>query len=107
MFLFPSSKIYNYFFSFEQGRLCLTLGDEKEELILEGESSLPHKPAAIGEYIPSECNIENDIPIYFNADCIDILHIATHSHVIKMIMMHNNLVQDVLAFEWKRFSALN
>ncbi|XP_050455314.1 cilia- and flagella-associated protein 65-like [Cataglyphis hispanica] len=86
-----------------KGRLCLTLGDEEEELILEGESSLPHKPAAIGEYIPSESHdIDDDIPIYFNADCIDILHVATHSHVIKMIMMHNNLVQDVLAFEWKR-----
>lgn len=85
------------------------MGDEEEELILEGESSLPHKPITIGEYVPCERNFENDenIPVYFNTDCINVSHIAMHSHVVKMIMMHNNLVQDVLAYEWKRFITLN
>lgn len=84
----------------------LTLGDREEELTLEGESSLPHKPATIREYIPCEHSFEDDenIPIYFSTDCINISHIATHSHVVKMIMIHNNLVQDVLAYEWKRFA---
>ncbi|XP_072767070.1 cilia- and flagella-associated protein 65 [Anoplolepis gracilipes] len=91
-------------FGIFKGKLCLTLGDEEKELILEGESSLPHKPTAIGEYIPSECNFEDEdnIFVYFNIDCINILHIATHSHVVKMILMHNTLEQDVLAYEWKR-----
>ncbi|XP_011263936.2 uncharacterized protein LOC105256022 [Camponotus floridanus] len=90
-------------FGIFKGKLCLILGDKEEELILEGESSLPHKSAVIGEYVPSGCNFEDDdIPIYFNTDCIDVLHIPTHSHVVKMIMMHNNLIQDVLAYEWKR-----
>lgn len=94
----------------EQGRLYLTLGDEEKELILEGESSLPHKPATLGEYIPSKCNYEDDdddIPVYFNTDCINVSNIATHNHIVKMIMMHNNSKHDVLAYEWKRFVALN
>lgn len=83
----------------------LTLGDEEEELTLEGESTLPHKPA-IREYVPCERNFEanEDIPIYFNTDCINVSNMATHSHVVKMIMMHNNLTQDVLAYEWKRYA---
>ncbi|KAG5308054.1 CFA65 protein, partial [Acromyrmex insinuator] len=86
-----------------QGKLRLTLGDREEELTLEGESSLPHEPATITEYVPSKQSFEDeDIPIYFSTDCINISHIATHSHVVKMIMIHNNLMQDVLAYEWKR-----
>ncbi|XP_018393695.1 PREDICTED: uncharacterized protein LOC108772623 [Cyphomyrmex costatus] len=85
-----------------QGKLRLTLGDREEELTLEGESSLPHKSTTIREYIPCKHSFEKDIPIYFSTDCINVSHIATHSHVIKMIMIHNNLVQDVLAYEWKR-----
>ncbi|XP_011870310.1 PREDICTED: coiled-coil domain-containing protein 108 isoform X1 [Vollenhovia emeryi] len=86
-----------------KGKLRLTLGDIEEELTLEGESSLPYK-ATIREYVPCESNFEDDdnIPVYFNTDCINVSHMATHSHVVKMIMMHNNLVQDVLAYEWKR-----
>lgn len=85
------------------------MDNKEEELILEGESSLPHKSAAIGEYMPFEYNFEDDdnIPVYFSTDCIDILHIPTHNHIVKMIMIYNNLVQDVLAFEWKRFVSLN
>ncbi|XP_011701694.1 PREDICTED: uncharacterized protein LOC105458232 isoform X2 [Wasmannia auropunctata] len=91
-------------FGIFKGKLRLTLGDKEEELTLEGESSLPHKPATIGEYVSCERNFEDDedIPIFFNTDCIDVSHMATHSHVVKMIMIHNNLVQDVLAYEWKR-----
>jgi len=83
----------------------LTLGNKEEDLILEGEASLPYKSAVIGDYVPCKSNFENDeaIPIYFNIDCINVSHMATHSHVVKMIMMHNILVQDVLAYEWKRF----
>lgn len=72
---------------------------------MEGESSLPHKPATLGEYIPSKCNYEDDdddIPVYFNTDCINVSNIATHNHIVKMIMMHNNSKHDVLAYEWKR-----
>ncbi|TGZ46630.1 Uncharacterized protein DBV15_04028 [Temnothorax longispinosus] len=90
-------------FGIFKGKLRLTLGDEEEELTVVGESSLPHKPT-IREYVPCERNFEDDenIPVYFSTDCINISHIATHSHVVKMVMMHNNLVQDVLAYEWKR-----
>ncbi|KYN04120.1 hypothetical protein ALC62_04885 [Cyphomyrmex costatus] len=89
-------------FGIFKGKLRLTLGDREEELTLEGESSLPHKSTTIREYIPCKHSFEKDIPIYFSTDCINVSHIATHSHVIKMIMIHNNLVQDVLAYEWKR-----
>ncbi|XP_036138725.1 uncharacterized protein LOC105833748 [Monomorium pharaonis] len=91
-------------FGIFKGKLRLTLGDKEEELILEGESSLPYKPITIEEYVPCERNFQDDedIPIYFNTDCINVSHMATHSHAVKMIMMHNNLMQDVLAFEWKR-----
>lgn len=91
-------------FSSEKEKLFLTLGDEEKELILEGVSSLPHKPATIGEYVSPECNSKvDDISVYFSTNCIDISHIAIHSHVVKMIMMHNNSKQDTLAYEWKRF----
>lgn len=100
------------YYLFVKGRLSLALGDEKEELMLEGESSLPHKSATVGEYVPpyvsygsSNCNSEiSDIPVYFSTYCIDISHIATHSHVVKMVMLHSNLDHDVLAYEWKRFA---
>ena len=83
----------------------LTLGDREEELTLEGESSLPYRPETSREYIPCEQSFEDqDIPIYFSTDCINVSHIATHSHVVKIIMIHNNLMHDVLAYEWKRFA---
>lgn len=91
----------------KQEKLPLILGNEEKELILEGESSLPHKLTTVGEYVPSECSLkDDDIPIYFNIECIDISNVAMHSHVVKMIMMYNNMVHDVFAYEWKRF-ALN
>lgn len=81
----------------------MTLGDEEKELTLEGESSLPHKPMTVGEYVPADCSSKvNDIPVYFSTDCIDVSHVATHSHVMRMIMVHNNLEHDALAYEWKR-----
>ncbi|XP_032677017.1 cilia- and flagella-associated protein 65-like [Odontomachus brunneus] len=94
-----------------EGKLSLILGDEKEELTLEGESFLPHKSATVGEYVPpyvsySSSNYSSgisDIPIYFSTYCIDISYIATHSHVVKMVMLHSNLDHDVLAYEWKRY----
>lgn len=83
----------------------LTLGDEEKELTLEGESSLPHKLATIREHVPCKHSFTaEDIPIYFNADCINISHMATHSHAVKMIIMHNNVMQDVFAYEWKRYA---
>ncbi|KAL6261473.1 hypothetical protein P5V15_006563 [Pogonomyrmex californicus] len=87
-----------------QEKLRLTLGDDEEELTLEGESSLSYKPTIIEEYVPCKYNFEDDedIPVYFNTDCINISHISTYSYVVKMIMMYNNLVQDVLAYEWKK-----
>lgn len=84
----------------------LTLGDEEKELILEGESSLSHKPGTIREYVPCKYNFKDDenIPVYFSTDCINISNMATHSHVVKMIIMQNNFTQDVLAYEWKRYA---
>ena len=80
----------------------LTLGDREEELILKGESFL--SPTIIREDVPCEQNFKDeDSPIYFSTDCINVSQIATHSHVVKMIMIHNNL-QDVFAYEWKRFA---
>lgn len=84
----------------------LILGKEEEELILEGESSLPHVSTTIREYVPCKYNKDDEnenIPIYFNTDCINVSHMSTHSHVVKMIMMQNNVTQDVFAFEWKRY----
>lgn len=79
------------------------MGDEEKELMLEGESFLPHKPTTIREYVPYKRNIEDEnIPVYFSIDCINISNMAMHSHVVKMIMMYNNFTQDVLAYEWKR-----
>ncbi|XP_018338048.1 PREDICTED: coiled-coil domain-containing protein 108-like [Trachymyrmex septentrionalis] len=90
-------------FGIFKGKLRLTLGDREEELTLEGESSLPYRPETSREYIPCEQSFEDqDIPIYFSTDCINVSHIATHSHVVKIIMIHNNLMHDVLAYEWKR-----
>ncbi|XP_025154117.1 cilia- and flagella-associated protein 65 [Harpegnathos saltator] len=93
-----------------EAKLFLSLGDEKEELTLEGESSLPHKAPTVGEHMPSYVSYVSsnsssgvfDIPVYLSTYCIDISHMATHSHVVKMIMLHNNSQYDVLAYEWKR-----
>lgn len=104
-----TKDVTNIFIICEKGRLPLILGDEEKVLTLEAECSLPHKAKTIDEYISFDdySSKLDDIPVYFNTDCIDVSNIATHNHVVKMLMMHNNLKHDVLAYEWKRCVVLS
>ncbi|XP_076752428.1 cilia- and flagella-associated protein 65 [Xylocopa sonorina] len=80
----------------------ITMGDKTEEMTLEGESSFDSRLISIGRPIPSYCACKTPLlPVYFSIDCIDVWCISTHTSIIKMILVYNNLDNDALSYEWR------
>lgn len=43
-----------------------------------------------------------EVPVYFNTDKVMLPATPTHSRLTRMIMIHNSLEHDVIAYEWMR-----
>ncbi|XP_046143458.1 LOW QUALITY PROTEIN: cilia- and flagella-associated protein 65-like [Osmia bicornis bicornis] len=85
-----------------QVTIPVTMGDKTSEIILKGKASHYFKSTDFGRTIPPHCACKTELfPAYFNIDCIDMWAIPMHSHVIKMLLVYNNLDYAALAYEWK------
>ncbi|XP_076545308.1 cilia- and flagella-associated protein 65 isoform X5 [Osmia lignaria lignaria] len=80
----------------------VTMGDKTSELILKGKASHYFKSTDFGRTIPPHCACKTELfPAYFNIDCIDMWAVPMYNHVIKMLLVYNNLDYAALAYEWK------
>ncbi|CAK9816862.1 Cilia- and flagella-associated protein 65 [Anthophora quadrimaculata] len=80
----------------------VTMGNETTELTLKGEASSDFRTISIGRQIPDHCSCRIALfPAYFSVDCIDMWSVPTHSTIVKMVLVYNNLDNDALAYEWQ------
>lgn len=90
-----------------QVSIPVTMGDKTSELVLKGKASYYFKSTDFGRTIPAHCACKTEVfPAYFSIDCIDMWAIPMHNHVIKMLLVYNNLDYAALAYEWKWYSFL-